>query len=732
MPRMPVHVLLGPSACSPSRRADKLARLRAIDPGVADIDAHFIHFVEVATELEPAARAVLDRLLTYGPTEAPRKVDGRWLWVVPRLGTTSPWSSKATDLIRGCGLPQVRRVERGVRWTIAGEPSPETARALRRVLHDRMTETVIERAAGLAQLFEHQAPRTVATVPVLARGRAALEDANQALGLALAGDEIDYLVEAFKKLERDPTDVELMMFAQANSEHCRHKIFNAEFVVDGQAREDSLFRMIRRSTEANPTGVLSAYSDNAAVIEGHVAGRFFADDDGVYREHREPVHLVMKVETHNHPTAISPYPGAATGSGGEIRDEGATGRGGKPKAGLVGFTVSNLRLPGAEQPWERPAARPDRIASALDIMLDGADGRRRLQQRVRPPESGRLLPHLRARGARPRRHHRGARLPQADHDRRRPRQHPRRARRQAEIAAGRAVVVLGGPAMLIGLGGGAASSMAQGASHEDLDFASVQRDNPEMERRCQEVIDRCWALGAHNPIVSVHDVGAGGLSNALPELVNDSGRGARFELRAIPSDEPGMSPLEIWCNEAQERYVLAVAAADLPRFEAICARERAPYAVLGRTTDDGRLVLADALHGGAPIDVPLSTILGRPPRMRRDVRHVAVDHVRLATDELDLRDAAFRVLRLPTVGDKGFLITIGDRTVTGLCSRDQMVGPWQVPVADAAVTTTSYDVVSGEAMAIGERTPLALLDAAASARMAVGEALTNLASAPIA
>jgi phosphoribosylformylglycinamidine synthase len=735
MPRMPVHVLLGPAAVSPARRADKLARLRAIDPGITDVDAHFVHFVDVDVELEAPARAVLDRLLAYGPTVAPRKLDGRWLWVVPRLGTTSPWSSKATDLIRGCGLPQVRRVERGIRWTLAGEPSPDAESvetAIRRALHDRMTESVIDRSADLGKLLERQPPRAATAVPVLARGRAALEDANKTLGLALAHDEIDYLVEAFRGLGRDPNDVELMMFAQANSEHCRHKIFNAEFVVDGEHRDDSLFKMIRRSTEANPAGVLSAYKDNASVIEGHVAGRFWADDDGVYREHREPVHLLMKVETHNHPTAISPFAGASTGSGGEIRDEGATGRGSKPKAGLVGFSVSNLRLPGAVQPWERAADKPDRIASALDIMIDGPLGAAAFNNEFgRPALCGYFRTfELEVPGpggvSEVRGYHKPIMLAgglgniRADHV------------AKHTIPPGAAVIVLGGPAMLIGLGGGAASSMAQGASAEDLDFASVQRDNPEMQRRCQEVIDRCWALGAHNPIVSIHDVGAGGLSNALPELVHDSGRGARFDLRAIPSDEPGMSPLEIWCNEAQERYVLAVAAESLARFEAICARERAPYAVLGRATDDGKLVVTDPLLGGAPIDVPLGVILGKPPRMRRTATHVHVRHDRLATDDLDVRDAAFRVLRLPTVGDKGFLITIGDRTVTGLCSRDQLVGPWQVACADAAVTTTSYDVVSGEAMAIGERTPLALLDAAASARMAVGEALTNLASAPVA
>jgi len=615
-------------------------------------------------------------------------------------------------------------------WSFAGAVADEEA--LRAAIHDRMTEAVLEKETGARALFATHEPRPLSRIPLLSEGRDALEAANTAMGLALADDEIDYLLKAYQELERDPSDVELMMFAQANSEHCRHKIFNADFVIDGTAMEDSLFRMIRRSTEASPEGVLSAYSDNAAVIEGSPASRFFpSPSDGVYRHHQEPVHILMKVETHNHPTAISPYPGAATGSGGEIRDEGATGRGSKPKAGLVGFSVSNLRIPGHEQPWEKDHGRPDRMASALAIMLEGPIGGAAFNNEFgRPALCGYFrsfelsVPHgdgtdeLRG-------YHKPIMIAgglgniRGEHV------------QKGTIPPGAAIVVLGGPAMLIGLGGGAASSVAAGTSHEDLDYASVQRDNPEMQRRCQEVIDRCWALGDDNPIVSIHDVGAGGLSNALPELVHDSGRGARFDLREVPSDEPGMAPHELWCNEAQERYVLAIPPERLPEFEAICARERAIYAVVGHATDDGQLVVDDPHFGDRPIDLPLELLLGKPPKMTRVAEHAESPGESFDASTLDPTEALERVLRLPTVADKTFLITIGDRTITGLVARDQMVGKHQVPVADVAVTASGYEAYTGEAMAMGERTPLAVLDAAAAARMAVAEAITNLAAAPI-
>ncbi len=719
----------GAPAFSSARLAQRLALVQRENPGVTGLRAAYAHFVDVDAELGADARRVLDRLLEYGPTRVPEVLDGMSLWVIPRLGTISPWSSKATDIAHICGLAAIRRIERGIVWTVAGTVNARAT--LHAALHDRMTEMVIRELGQAEELFGRHEPRPMSTVDVLGQGKAALEQANQAMGLALASDEMDYLVAAFRDMSRNPNDIELMMFAQANSEHCRHKIFNAEFVVDGEPMADSLFRMIRRSTEASPGGVLSAYHDNAAVIEGSDATRFFPDPTtGVYAAHAEPVHIVMKVETHNHPTAISPYPGAATGSGGEIRDEGATGRGAKPKAGLVGFSVSNLRIPGAEQPWEHDYGRPSRMASALDIMLEGPIGGATFNNEFgRPALTGYFrtfeLAVPTAEGTEVRGYHKPIMLA-GGHGNIRGEHVDKR-----EIPPGASLVVLGGPAMLIGLGGGAASSVAAGASSEDLDFASVQRENAEMERRCQEVIDRCWAAGSENPIISIHDVGAGGLSNALPELVNDSGRGARFDLRSIPNDEPGMAPHEIWCNESQERYVLAIAPEQLAAFIALCERERCPYAVLGEATDDGTLTLDDATFQNRPIHMPLEVLLGNPPRMRRDVVHVASVPQPLELAGIDLADALARVLKLPTVGDKTFLITIGDRSITGLVARDQMVGPWQVPVADASVTASGFHGYTGEAMALGERTPIAVLDSAAAARMAVAEAITNIASAPI-
>ncbi len=743
----PMLVLIGSPALSRARLDKRLAALREKNPRVCAASALFVHWIDLAGELTERERHKLEQLLRYGPRapmpQAPQP--GRELWVVPRFGTISPWSSKATDIARLCGLAQVKRIERGVAWTIAGPIDDEPA--LSRALHDRMTESVItgpSPAEAAARLFEHAAPRPFATVPVLGEGRAALERANRALGLALAEDEIDYLVAGFRELGRDPSDVELMMFAQANSEHCRHKIFNAEFTIDGRPQPDSLFRMIRRSTEASPQGVLSAYRDNAAVIAGASAGRFAPDPDtGEYRSVHEPMPILIKVETHNHPTAISPYPGAATGSGGEIRDEGATGRGGKPKAALTGFSVSNLRLPGALRPWELDAhagdamrgqraeagyGKPGRIASALDIMIDGPLGGAGYNNEFgRPALGGYFRSFELALGdGQVRGYHKPIMVAGGFGHVREPHVEKR------AIPAGCPLVVLGGPALLIGLGGGAASSLAQGTSEEELDFASVQRDNAELQRRCQEVIDRCTELGADNPILSIHDVGAGGLSNALPELVHESGRGAQIALRAVPNAEPGMSPLELWCNEAQERYVLAVDPAGLARFEALCRRERAPYAVVGTASGDGALRVEDGHFGKRPIDLPLSLLLGKPPRMRRTAERTRPAAQPFARAGIALEEALARVLTLPTVADKSFLITIGDRTVSGLVARDQMVGRFQVPVADAGVTATSYDATTGEVMAMGERAPLALLDAAASARMAVAEAITNIACARIA
>ncbi len=725
--------LRGAPALSPFRSEKLFGQLTGAVKSVRSVYAEFMHFVDAEADLNSSDQEVLSRLLTYGPSAERREPEGILFLVLPRPGTVSPWSTKATDIARNCGLRQVRRIERGIAYYIHAESKlgREERQAIAALLHDRMTETVFHEMGGAQLLFHREEPRSLERVPVLSGGRPALVEANQRLGLALAEDEIDYLVESFSNLDRDPTDVELMMFAQANSEHCRHKIFNASWDIDGEGQQKSLFAMIKNTHKMSGDGVLSAYRDNASVIRGSVGGRFYPDPETArYTYVTEPIHILMKVETHNHPTAISPFAGAATGSGGEIRDEGATGRGSKPKAGLTGFTVSNLEIPGDRQPWEEHYGRPDRIASPLEIMIEGPIGGasfnnefgrpnlagyfRTFEQRVPGPAGeevrGYHKPIMIAGGL--------GNIREDDVE-------------KGEIPVGARLIVLGGPSMLIGLGGGAASSMDSGVSHENLDFASVQRGNPEMERRCQEVIDRCWQQGDQNPIAFIHDVGAGGLSNAMPELVKDGGRGGKFELRDIPSDEPGMSPLEIWCNESQERYVLAVAEENMERFDAICRRERCPYAVIGEATEAHHLTLTDAYYGDSPVDIPMDVLFGKPPRMHRSINRTSFTKSVFDSSGVDLNEAVRRVLRLPSVGSKSFLITIGDRSVTGLVARDQMVGPWQVPVADVAVTATSYDVLTGEAMAMGERTPVACIDSPASGRMAVGEAITNLAAAAI-
>jgi phosphoribosylformylglycinamidine synthase len=727
-------MLLLPGAPALSRfRLDKLlAALRALDPGVESVEAHFHHFIDLARPLDAHEARVLGRLLESDVAPAPPTAGTR-LVVTPRPGTISPWSSKATDIAHVCGLQAVRRIERGTLYTLTGAtPTREGLGRLAAALHDRMTEAVLYALEEGATLFHDESPRPLGHVPLGADGHAALLAADRRLGLALSSDEIDYLVSAYQTLGRDPTDVELMMFAQANSEHCRHKIFNASWTVDGVEQPKSLFAMIRNTHAKSPGGVLSAYRDNASVIEGTVAERWYADPDTRgYVARREPIDILMKVETHNHPTAISPFPGASTGSGGEIRDEGATGRGAKPKAGLTGFTTSNLRIPGFEQPWEAAPARSPRIASALEIMTEGPLGAAAFNNEFgRPGILGYFRTYeQRVAGDPPgvtRGYHKPIMLAGGLGNVRR--EHVEKG----EVPVGAKIVVLGGPAMLIGLGGGAASSVGSGASAADLDFASVQRGNPEMQRRAQEVIDRCWALGADNPIVLIHDVGAGGLSNAVPEAVAHSERGGRIELREVPTDEPGLSPLELWCNESQERYVLCIASEAIERFAAYCARERCPYAVIGEITGDGLLELADRRTGEKPVAMPIDVLLGKTPRMSRDGRRVRRPREALPTASIDARDAAYRLLRLPTIADKTFLITIGDRTVGGLVSRDSMVGPWQVPVSDCAVTLAGYTTHAGEAMAMGERTPVALLDGPASGRLAVAEAITNIAAADIA
>ncbi len=726
--------LPGAPALSPFRIAKLVARLTALEPAVRGLDSRFVHFVDLERPLAAAELEILERLLTYGPriAAALQEGEGELLLVVPRTGTISPWSSKATDIARVCGLDGVRRIERGIAYRVlASRPlGREGLTALAPALLDRMTETALFDPAAAEILFSHAAPRPLVRIS-LRPGRRALERANLELGLALSADEIDYLLSSFQRLGRDPTDVELMMFAQANSEHCRHKIFNASWIIDGRPREDSLFAMIRYTHARSPQGVLSAYRDNSAVIEGTRGRRYFPDPrTGIYHGVEEPIDILMKVETHNHPTAISPYPGASTGSGGEIRDEGATGRGAKPKAGLTGFSVSNLRIPGYERAWERDVGRPARISSALQIMLDAPLGAASFNNEFGRPA---ILGYFRTfeehvPGDAPERfrgYHKPIMIAGGLGNVRRGHVE------KPEVPVGAQLIVLGGPAMLIGLGGGAASSVGSGASSADLDFASVQRGNAEIQRRAQEVIDRCWELGDENPIVLIHDVGAGGLSNAVPEAVAHSKRGARIDLRTIPSAEPGMTPMELWCNEAQERYVLCVEASALAVFEAIATRERCPFAVIGTLDATGLLHVSDPLFKDDPVDMPIDVLLGKPPRMVRDVRSVKTPSRPLNLARIELREAAFRVLRLPAVADKTFLITIGDRTVGGLISRDQLTGPWQVPVADVAVTLADHDGYAGEAMSMGERTPVAVLDAPASGRLAVGEAVTNILAADI-
>ncbi|HKW39444.1 MAG TPA: phosphoribosylformylglycinamidine synthase [Burkholderiales bacterium] len=707
-------------------RLDKLnSRLAEIHRSLRVTAAEFWHFAETVRPLTEGEGKVLGCLLDYG--DASRPASGPMRLVVPRLGTISPWSSKATDIARSCGLEAVRRIERGTAWYFDKDSVPDAAlRSGMELIHDRMTETVLAPAEGVEALFRRHEPRPLATVNVAARGRAAIEDANASLGLALAPDEIDYLLAHYRRIGRDPTDVELTMFAQANSEHCRHKIFNASWIIDGAPREETLFGMIKTTHARHPQGTVVAYADNAAVMEGRTVSRFTPGPGGRYVYRDELTHTLMKCETHNHPTAISPFPGAATGSGGEIRDEAATGRGAKPKAGLCGFSVSHLRIPGFEQPWEAETGRPGRVASALQIMLEGPIGAASFNNEFGRPN---LAGYFRAFEADVNGVRRGYHKPimiaggigniDAAHS------------HKSEVRAGSLLVHLGGPGLLIGMGGGAASSRDAGANAEDLDFDSVQRGNAEMQRRAQEVIDRCWQRGAANPVLSIHDVGAGGLSNALPELVHAAGRGARIDLRALPNEEPGMTPRELWCNEAQERFVLAVAPERLGEFRELCERERCPFSVVGVATDDGRLVVEDPQFRNTPVEMDLSVLLGKPPRMTRDVRRRRPDPPALSLGGLSLEEACYRVLRHPTVARKTFLISIGDRTVGGLCSRDPFVGPWQVPVADCAVTTMGFQQNAGEAFAMGERPPLALISPEASGRMAVGEALTNLAAASV-
>jgi phosphoribosylformylglycinamidine synthase len=744
-------ILPGSNALSAFRSNRLLMQLQAVAPTIAAVQARYYHFIDASGTLSTGDAARLSSMLTYGEPMPETQYEGvtEEFFVIPRLGTISPWASKATDIAHNCGMVQIHRIERGVAYTVVlksgilgtgfGAPkklADNEVASVAALLHDRMTETVLRNADQASALFDELEGRPLESVDILgAAGRNALVRANAEMGLALAEDEIDYLFDAFTRVQRNPTDVELMMFAQANSEHCRHKIFNAEWTIDGVKQDKSLFGMIKNTHQLQPKGTIVAYSDNSAIMEGVEAMRFYPQGEGhEYGATTGLTHTLMKVETHNHPTAISPFPGASTGAGGEIRDEGATGRGAKPKAGLTGFTVSNLNIPGAEQPWETPAyGKPERIASPLQIMVDGPLGGAAFSNEFGRPVLGGYFrtyeqnvgktafgdntvfgyhkPIMIAGGI-------GSIADGHTH--------------KNDIPPGSLLIQLGGPGMRIGMAGAAASSMATGTNTADLDFDSVQRGNPEMERRAQEVINACWQLGDDNPIISIHDVGAGGISNAFPEITNDAKRGATFDLRKVPLEESGMSPREIWSNESQERYVLAIAPDDLPRFAAMCERERCLFAVVGVATEERQLRLIDPLTDTSPVDMPMDVLLGKPPKMSRNVEHVQNDFAPIDLTGLELPEVARRVLLLPAVADKSFLITIGDRSVGGMSVRDQMVGPWQVPVADVAVTTMSFEGYKGEAMAMGERTPAAVIDAPASGRMAVGEAITNIAAAPIA
>ena len=722
--------LRGVTALSDFRVEKFLQKAAALGLPEVKLKSEFWYFVGSEKALDAATVEKLQALLAaQSVKETPEAREGLHLFLVtPRLGTISPWASKATNIAENCGLEGIERIERGMAVWLEGRLNDEQKQQWAALLHDRMTESVLPDFQTASKLFHHLESETFSTVDVLGGGKEALVKANTEMGLALSADEIDYLVENYQALQRNPSDVELMMFAQANSEHCRHKIFNADFILNGEKQPKSLFGMIRDTHNAHPEGTVVAYKDNSSVIEGAKIERFYpnaAENQG-YRFHEEDTHIIMKVETHNHPTAIAPFAGAATGAGGEIRDEGATGKGSRPKAGLTGFTVSNLNIPGLEQPWEQAYGKPGHIASPLDIMIEGPIGGAAFNNEFGRPN---LLGYFRTFeekfDGQVRGYHKpimiagglGSIQAQQTH--------------KDEIPEGALLIQLGGPGMLIGLGGGAASSMNTGTNDASLDFNSVQRGNPEIERRAQEVIDRCWQLGDKNPIISIHDVGAGGLSNAFPELVNDAGRGAVFKLREVPLEEHGLNPLQIWCNESQERYVLSILEKDLETFRAICERERCPFAVVGTATDDGHLKVRDDLFSNNPVDLPLNVLLGKPPKTTRSDKTVTPSEKPFNAGDIDITEAAYRVLRLPTVAAKNFLITIGDRSVGGMTHRDQMVGKYQTPVADCAVTMMGFNTHRGEAMSMGEKPTVALFDAPASGRMCVGEAITNIAAVNI-
>ena len=734
-----ITLLHGSRALSGFRVSNLLGKIAPQFPQIEDIQSRFVHYVWSDAALSEEDLTILHGLLAYGEAHQSNAFDEVSLTVVPRIGTISPWASKATDIAHNAGLTHIRRIERGIEYglvlgkgLLGGKKalSADELAAVAQSMHDRMTESWFAGEYDGHELFLELPNQPLQTIPLLKNGKSALAEANVELGLALSEDEMDYLVDAYQKVQRDPTDVELMMFAQANSEHCRHKIFNADFIIDGEQQPMSLFKMIRNTHQLHPKGDVVAYDDNAAVMQGAVVERFYPDANGVYRSNTALTHTLMKVETHNHPTAIEPFAGAATGSGGEIRDEGATGQGSKPKSGLTGFTVSHLHLPDAPRPWEQKYGKPEHTASPLQIMLAGPIGGAAFNNEFgRPNLTGYFRTFEQQVGDEVYGYHKPIMIAggmgniDAQHVGKR------------DLPEGALLIQLGGPGMKIGLGGGAASSMNAGANSAKLDFDSVQRGNPEIQRRAQEVIDRCWQLGADNPILSIHDVGAGGISNAFPEIVDGAKKGAIFDLAKVQLEESGLSPREIWSNEAQERYVLAILPQHLDLFAQMCERERCPFAVIGTATAERQLQVLDTREGVVnpqdPVQMPMEVLLGKPPKMTRDVQRVTQNSTPVDVVGLDLNEVALNVLRHPTVANKNFLITIGDRTVGGLTARDQMVGPYQIPVADCAVSLRDYAGTLGEAMAMGERTPLAVLDAPASGRMAIAEAITNIAAAPI-
>jgi len=720
--------MYGSQVFSEFRKIALIKKLKLVNSSINNIESTYLHLIESRNSLNFEENKRLEKILSYSPSSVSLDL-ANIIYIGPRIGTISPWSSRASDIAKHAGI-NINRIERCAAISISSSNklTKEDWRKIGGCIYDRMTESIFLDKNDILNLFQHQLPQPLISINFLAEGLPSLEKFNKSQGLALSADELSYLADYYKSEKRDPTDAELMMFAQANSEHCRHKIFNADWIIENKAQQKSLFGMIRNTHEKSPQKTVVAYLDNSSIIEGSSINRFYPDPNGIYGPNQELTHYIIKVETHNHPTAISPFAGAATGAGGEIRDEGATGRGSKPKAGLCGFSVSNLQIPNFIQPWEsKSIGKPDRIASPLQIMIDGPIGAASYNNEFGRPN---ILGYFRTLeitldNNETKGYHKPIMLAGGIGNINGSHTHKK------DLAENNLLIQLGGPAMLIGLGGSAASSMDTGSNNEKLDFASVQRGNPEIQRRAQEVIDRCWQMGDNNPILSIHDVGAGGLSNAFPELINDGGVGAIFDIRAINNEELGMTPKEIWCNESQERYVLSINKKDLPLFTSICERERSPFAVVGKATKIKKLIVNDTHLNKNIVDMNLNVLLGKPPKLSKRITAKKIKQNKNTSINKSLENNIESILRYPSVASKNFLITIGDRTVTGLIARDQMVGPWQVPVSNVAVTKSDFEGITGESFSIGEKAPLALINSAASARMAVGESLMNIVASAI-